>query len=526
MQTALPAPCYCRSCRAGFEAATGRPLPGPEPTPEERRATYDFLLGGVRDFLVRARALLEAHRPGALLTYNGAGGPGDPLGLGDLVSIEGHAPHYGRQSLIGRWARGLGKPFEILTAGALPSSPGGWNGFDQKPPQVLRVEAALGAAHGGSTVVGMTPYPNGATEAGQYRGFAAAFAPLRPLERAGLQAPAALADAAILLAARPSIAPATWTAALAGAEAAHRALLDRHVQFDLIPDARSLARYRLVVVADQMVLDDAEAEALRGYVAEGGQLLVVGETGTIDGQGRPRPRMALADLLGLEDEGEAGWPFSYLVLGDERLARGITPVPILVNRSPRRVRLRGARPLAELVRPETGRTDATTVLWGNPPPDERVRLPGATLAEVGRGRALYIAVSLAGNATERFWDTRGLENVWLRAVLQNAVELLLPERVLASDAPAGVEIVLNRHGRRLALHVVDTLAADPAHLDVRPQRPRPSGWSVWLDAARVGRLASVTTAEGAAAVWREEAGRYRITLPPMDLHTTLLLDPA
>lgn len=531
MQPELPAPCYCMNCRVGFETATGRPLPGPAPALEERRAAYDFLLSGVRRFLQECRAILEEYRPGAILTYNGANGPGDPLGLADLVSIEGHAPHHDRQSFIARWARGTGKPFEIMTAGGVPSTRGGWNSFDQKPPALLRVEAAVAAIHGGNATFGQAPYPDGATEAGQYHGFAQAFSPLVPLEEAGLIAPEGVSDVAIVLSTRPAVTPDTWYTQVAGAEAVHRALLDHHAQFDVLPRAADLGRYGLVILADQVVLGDEEVEALRAYVTDGGRLLVIGPAGLIDGQGKRRGTLPLADLLGVADEGEAGWPYSYLLLGEGPLAGDITPVPILITRSPRRTIARGARVLADLVRPETARTDSTTVLWGSPPPDPSVRQPGATLSEVGAGRVLYIPVSLAGNSAERPWDTRGLEDTWLRAVIRNAVDLLLPDRVLSTDAPPGVEIVLNRHGSRLALHLLDTRPVAPEHFDLRPVRANPPGWTVRLDrrrlappGAQVGPPTSIRAVDGTPVEWTAEGGHYILRTPPVDLHTTLILD--
>ena len=334
MQTTLPAACYCPSCQAGLPAWTGRPLPRPDEewTPELRRAAYEYSLGGVREFLEDARDILDAKRPDALMTYNGANGPADPLRLGDLVSIEGHPPHFLRESFIGSWARGTGKPFEILTAGGLPASLSGWNGFDQKPPQLLRVEAAIGAANGGSAVVGQAPYPNGETPPGHYTGFARAFEPLKSVEATGLLHPRSVGEVGIVLATKPDRAPRGWTAMLGGAETAYRALRNAHLQCEVLPRAEDLERYRLVVLSDQMALDDAEIETIRGYVAGGGAVLAAGLTGVLDGDGQPRAEGPLDGVLGIETLGPTGWPHTYLLLDDSPLRDGITDIPILSNR--------------------------------------------------------------------------------------------------------------------------------------------------------------------------------------------------
>ncbi len=527
MQMNLPAPCYCMSCRAGYQASTGRPFPGPAPTHEERRATYEYLLGNIGRFIEQARSILEQHCPDAFLTYNGANGPADPLKMADLVSIEGHAPNFGRESFIGRWARGVGKPFEILASGGSPASPTGWNGFDQKPPEVLRVEAALAAAQGGSTVIGQAPYPNGQTALGHYEGFAYAFRPLAALEAAALIHPQSMADVAVVLASRPAVSPETWTTELGGAEAVHRALLDRHIQFDIIPSASNLTRYSVVILADQMVLGDDEVESLRAYVRGGGTLLVIGRVGLIDANGKKRAQMPLCDVLGVRDEGEVGWPFSYLFLQDDRVSCGIPAIPILINHSPRGVEVTGAQVLAELVPPETARTDATSVLWGNPPPHETLRQPGITLATFGSGKACFLPISMANNAVDRMGDTRGLENAWLKLVVQNVVSMLLPEPILTTNAAPSVEVVLNRHGpSRLALQAIDLGPVAPEHLDLGPGRNPGPPWELRLRRQRVGEIVAARTTDGREVPCQAGSDYYLLTLPPVDLHTAVILDLA
>jgi hypothetical protein len=178
-----------------------------------------------------ADGLAEAGVDCVELYYNGAGSPGDPLKHGDLVSIEGHAPFYVRQSFIARWGKSSGKPFEILTAGGLPRFElgGGWNGFDQKPPTVMQLESAIALAHSGSTVIGQAPYPNGATDPSQFAGFAQVFQSIRTWEP-WLRAPQGVNDVALLLAPKARTALAHWALMQDGAEAFHEALLDAHIQ--------------------------------------------------------------------------------------------------------------------------------------------------------------------------------------------------------------------------------------------------------------------------------------------------------
>jgi len=63
--------------------------------------------------------------------------------------------------------------------------------------------------------------------------------------------------------------------------------------------AESLARYKLLFVPNAPCLSDAQCEAIRGYVRNGGFLVATQLTGTADEFGRPRSGGGLADLFGI-----------------------------------------------------------------------------------------------------------------------------------------------------------------------------------------------------------------------------------
>ena len=87
-------------------------------------------------FFEECNKIIKKYNPEAILTYNGAGSPSDPINGADILSIEGHAPEFERQSFIGRWGKLNKKPLEILTPGALST----WNGWDQKPVEILKLD--------------------------------------------------------------------------------------------------------------------------------------------------------------------------------------------------------------------------------------------------------------------------------------------------------------------------------------------------------------------------------------------------
>ena len=263
-----PIPDYSFYVQRAYEAVTGEQLPL-RPTPDEADRIFEFMTAQVDDFLERAYALIRRHLPDAIVTYNAAGAPGDPVDSADLISIEGHAPNYVRQSFNARWAKTRGKPFEILTAGALSRGElgGGWNGFDQKPLSFLQSEIAIALAHGGSMVFGQAPYPNGATDQAQFDGFGQVFRPVLEIE-SWLRDASGVSDIGLVFAPKPRTASNLWGVMQDGAEAFHDALLHMRLQYDIIQFDADLSQYQLLILPDQAALSDEELDKLRDIAIE------------------------------------------------------------------------------------------------------------------------------------------------------------------------------------------------------------------------------------------------------------------
>ena len=85
---------------------------------------------------------------------------------------------------------------------------------------------------------------------------------------------------------------------------AYRSLVESNLAFDLVSDRRAgaadfpaaLSRYDVILLPDVTCLGDKEAAALDGYVEAGGNLVVTGETGTLDQYGARRPANVLKSL--------------------------------------------------------------------------------------------------------------------------------------------------------------------------------------------------------------------------------------
>ncbi len=86
-------------------------------------------------------------------------------------------------------------------------------------------------------------------------------------------------------------------------------LLESHIPFEVLSERQleRLADFDVLILPQVEALSDAQAEALRAWVQEGGRLLVTGEEASLyDERGNRRTDYALADLFGVTVD-EADW---------------------------------------------------------------------------------------------------------------------------------------------------------------------------------------------------------------------------
>lgn len=79
-------------------------------------------------------------------------------------------------------------------------------------------------------------------------------------------------------------------------------LIESKIPFDIIFEAqlRNLTKYKVVVLANQDALSDAEADLIRSFVRKGGGLVATEDSSLLSDWRLRRPRFALADVFGLD----------------------------------------------------------------------------------------------------------------------------------------------------------------------------------------------------------------------------------
>jgi len=101
--------------------------------------------------------------------------------------------------------------------------------------------------------------------------------------------------------------PPAGTNALDPVQGMYQLLTEARIPFDVILESdlapEKLARYQTLVLANVALMSDAQASAVRAFVADGGSLLSTFETGLYDEDGKPRADFALGSLYTMRKTG-------------------------------------------------------------------------------------------------------------------------------------------------------------------------------------------------------------------------------
>jgi len=233
--------------------------------------------------------------------------------------------------------------------------------------------------------------------------------------------------------------------------------------------AERLSRYRAIVLPSGSVLSDAEAQALRGFVAAGGGLVVDHLCGLFGPDG-PRVQPALDDLLGIRRAGE---PFA--AAGD--VSRDVQAYMRITGRHP------ALRSLGDLsLLPLPGRltpviADPGTEVplrraapfrvfpegWAYPEMDD----PGEPILvarETGPGRTAYLATPLGRSFLMLHYPPLG---DLIADTVRWAAGDVLPLQV---QAPATLQVSLRDCPLGLAVHCVNMTGGERYMREIIPLR--------------------------------------------------------
>lgn len=328
------------------------------------------------------------------------------------------------------YVRTLGMDYLGMT-GKFHTTWGEFGGF--KHPNALRYETALSLAFGARCSVGDQLHPSGEMNMSTYNLISAAYREVEEKEKWCTDT-APVTDIAILSSEACSPRNPRHNNADTGAS---RMLLEGKYLYDIIDLETSFEKYKLLVLPDNIIADNALAQRLGDYLAAGGKLLATGESCL-----NPE-KTAFAVDIGAVYEGPNRCRPSYMIPSAElNMINGVTPY-VMYAAAQNILPAGGSAIFASLAESYFNRAPENFSSHQHTPDKPGSRRPGA----VFNGSAAYICWNV-------FEDYAIKGSLCLKELVTNAIEMLLggdksmtvrnlPDRGIATltDDPAQKRLV-------------------------------------------------------------------------------------
>ncbi|MFP4107097.1 MAG: alpha-amylase family protein, partial [Phycisphaerae bacterium] len=187
-----------------------------------------------------------------------------------------------------------------------------------------------------------------------------------------------------------------------------RVLDELRIQHEIVDSRSDLGGYKLLILPDDLVVDDEQAEKINAFVADGGKLLASHRGGlSVDGDA------FAVDALGLEYVGPAPFSPDFLVPEGE-IGLGLDETEHVMYMRGSEVKLSGAEQLAGVNRPYFNRTWQHFCSHRHTPSSGEQAYPGITRSDAGIYFAHPVFTQYDANAPR-----------WCKTLVANAIRMLI-----------------------------------------------------------------------------------------------------
>lgn len=518
--------CYCRYCREKYSARTGgESLFNVDGTLVQMHWQADCL----NDVFRAAKQITRKYGAEKTITYNGSGHLRADLEWAgheiidkevDYFTVEGWAVASHQIGLICRLIRSLGKPYEILIQVS-----GRVLGWTPRITDRVLLEAITVAAHGGTYAACLD-----ATAAGQIFEYQVnqltSVSSYVEQRREWLVNTKPVYDVALFfptyLAGPREKASTPWARLTTGWA---DLLIERQIPTSyLYPDNPDLSQFQLLVLDRSFPPSDNLVEQVAEFVRAGGSILA--ELTAEQVASRAGQRL-LDEVLGVHLLGSTGYPAQFIGGLDTSIASGIPNMPFLIDGPAYKVQPTTSAPLAYYEYPiAPWSLDRMTYGPFNPPSSTVSGDPAVTLNRYGKGLAMYVAFPLGAKEVARHKNVIGETGVVHEFALQlgeNLALRLVLEPLLRSEAPTGVEIVMNEQPKRHLVHLLNNLIHPMVYSESRGGNLALADVSFSVNEKRVGPIRQVVSGDGTELPMKRNGKWLRITVPRLKVHEVLAL---
>jgi hypothetical protein len=389
-----------------------------------------------------ARRIAEtatAIKPDLLLYFNGVS-PEDQQDIGTYLEYEClPTGGWGYDALPawGRYLRTLGKPVINMT-GRFHKSWGDFGGI--RTEASLEYDCLYGLALGMRPTIGDHFHPRGDINHAVFDLIERIYTRLQKLDP-WLDGATPLTDIGVV-APKPGFSyvhGADFSQAQATIKGAARMLCELKAQFDVLSPNRSWSGYQVLILPDNVVLDDQDAEKVRQHIETGGRVLSSGWSG-LD----PEKKEFVLPQWGVHMVGESPFDPAYIVVGPD-LAQDFPDMPVtLYQRGTTIAAAEGTQVLAEIVAPYYNRHWDGEHGFVYLPPDKPTGQPAVTL----RNGIAHVTHPI-------FSSYYSDAQVPIRQLVSNLLAKLLPAPLVKTEGlPSFARVMVTSQPKRRMVHLL------------------------------------------------------------------------
>jgi len=492
--------CCCPRCLAGMRRS------GLDPNDPRQRKVWSRRV--VDEYCRRQTELVRRYNKDCTIFYN-SGHVGPPIRSRldaythlELESLPTGGWGYDHFPLTVRYARNLGLEFLGMT-GKFQKSWADFGGF--KPQEALEYDCFSALAYGGRCSIGDQLHPRGRLDRATYDLIKPVYTSVAAKEP---WCEGAVAETEIAVV-TPEALGLEDARVDSSARGALRLLQEAHHQFDFVDFEMPWDKYALLILPDKIVLDEAGRRKVQAFLAKGGRLLASHRSGLApDGNGFVLPE------LGVRLVGELEYSPDYIeAVGP--LAAGVRPTQHVMYDRGLKVEAVGGETLARIWKPYFNRTWEHFTSHQHAPAERPTGDPGA----VRSGPCIYFAHPVFTS-----YGAHGAEA--LRTMLRNAIDLLLPDRMVRTNAPSTAQISVMRQpdAGRTVVHVLHYIP-EPRYTKLQLVVERLPIFDITLDVRVAKAPSSVYLAPDRTPLeWSFEGGRARVVVPRVDGHAMVVFE--
>ena len=330
------------------------------------------------------------------------------------------------------YSRVLGREFTGMT-GKFHKSWGEFGGY--KHPNALKYETALSIANGAKCCVGDQLHPLGKCDSATYKLIGKAYAEVEKREK-WCNNVTAVADIALLT---------TYTDKNRGDDdiGANRILLEGKYLYNIIDNHCSFDDYKLIVFSDNVKFNAALADKVEKYLANGGKILLTGESGV-----KADSETEFFKNFGVKMNGENPFDATYLVPTYDMAPNGIAAY-LMYNRGFKaEITDSGAKILANIQDSYFNREFRQFCSHKNTPNNPETLAPAAVISP--DGKIGYIAYKI-------FDDYRHNGALHQKQIVCDMLDALLgDDKTLSTNLPSNgvVTLMEQKYEKRYINHLL------------------------------------------------------------------------